>query len=181
MKVTRRRSTKLGDYRMPTEQHKGHSISVNGDLNQYMFLMVLIHEMAHLQTFVDYGRRVQPHGRQWQENYRAMLCRYHQLGCFPSEVDGLMSKYTARIPMPRKTGSEIEFILAHYGEAPGEIKAIRLKDLPVGTEFRMVSKPQILFKSLEKRRTRYCCVDVARGMKYLVSGESVVQPQGLVQ
>lgn len=48
--ITRKRTSKLGDYRWPQRGHNYQEISVNGDMNPYQFLMVLLHEMAHLNT-----------------------------------------------------------------------------------------------------------------------------------
>ena len=48
-KISRSRSSKLGDYRAPF-RGSPHRISVNHDLNPYSFLITTIHEFAHLQT-----------------------------------------------------------------------------------------------------------------------------------
>ena len=55
--IARKRKTKLGDYRRPFNG-QGHRISVNGDLNQYGFLITTVHEFAHLTTFMNFGPSV---------------------------------------------------------------------------------------------------------------------------
>jgi len=60
--VTKGRKTVLGDYRHATS-YKTHRISINGDLNEFSFLITLIHELAHLVTFIQFGNRVQAHGK----------------------------------------------------------------------------------------------------------------------
>ena len=82
--ITRKRSSKLGDYRWPQRGHNYQEISVNGDMNRYQFLMVLLHEMAHLNTHQRHGNEVQPHGHEWQEEYRMLLRQY--LGYFPHDI-----------------------------------------------------------------------------------------------
>jgi hypothetical protein len=62
-KVTRARSTKLGDYRAPY-QGQPHQITVNHDLNPFSFLITAVHEFAHLKTWIDHKGKVKPHGRE---------------------------------------------------------------------------------------------------------------------
>ena len=59
--LTRERQSILGDYRHP-DRKGGHRISVNGSLNKYAFLITLLHEIAHLVTFIHFGNRVASHG-----------------------------------------------------------------------------------------------------------------------
>ena len=59
--ITRQRQSILGDYRHAHEG-KTHRISVNGNLNQYAFLITLLHELAHLFTYERFGHRVMAHG-----------------------------------------------------------------------------------------------------------------------
>jgi len=61
--ITRERKSVLGDYRHATRT-SNHRISVNGNLNPYSFLITLIHELAHLVTFMEYGNQVQSHGKE---------------------------------------------------------------------------------------------------------------------
>ena len=50
------------------------------------------------------------------------------------------------------------------------LSELLLKDLPVGSRFRIKSRPQHLFQSVEKRRTRYRCIDMDTHIPYLISG-----------
>jgi SprT protein len=70
--ITRERKSILGDYRHATTD-KNHRISVNGNLNPYAFLITLIHELAHLVTFIQFGHKVSPHGREWKDLYATLL------------------------------------------------------------------------------------------------------------
>ena len=70
--ITRERKSILGDYRHATIE-KNHRISVNGNLNPYGFLITLIHELAHLVTFIQYKHQVAPHGREWKDCYALLL------------------------------------------------------------------------------------------------------------
>lgn len=175
--ITRKRSSKLGDYRMPQPRHQYHEISVNGDLTPHMFLLVLLHEMAHLDTFLQYGRSVQPHGHEWQQHYSRLLRQYALQGHFPAEVGTMIEKYTAKIPLSNSLGRALERKLQQLDSPETATDDVVLNELPVGTLFRVKDRPQQLFRSLEKRRTRFRCVDVQTGIAYLVGGNAIVLPE----
>lgn len=173
-KITRVRTSKLGDYRCPSPQHPCHEISVNGDLPQYFFLLVLLHEMAHLNTFLAFGRKVQPHGHEWQEHYRRLLIEYFNGGHFPPDTYHLFKRYTAHIPLNRAAGQELELKLKRYGLPEDDTTHLTLADLPIGSAFRLKSKPERLFVNLEKRRTRHLCSEQNSTRRYLISGTAEV-------
>src|ERR1700726_153941 len=61
--ITRSRKSILGDYRHATgSDHQG--VSVNGTLNNYAFLITLIHETGHLSPLQQYGNRIYSHDMQ---------------------------------------------------------------------------------------------------------------------
>lgn len=173
--VTRQRRSKLGDYRWPQTRHPYHEISVNGDLNPYLFLMVLLHEAAHLETHVKHGERVAPHGHEWQAEYAALLNAH--LAWFPTEAREALAAYASRIPMPRAAGQRAEQLLHRYdkGFDPTAPRPVRLDDVAPDTLFRLVSNPRILFRAVERRRTRWLCIDTATRRSYTVSGRAEVK------
>jgi SprT protein len=67
-KIVPPRKGKLGDCRYPINGGNAQ-ITVNGDLPKLQFLITTIHEFAHLKTFMEMGRRVTPHGKEWKQNY----------------------------------------------------------------------------------------------------------------
>ena len=173
--VTRERRTKYGDYRWPQQRHPFHEMSVNGDLNPYLFLMVFLHEAAHLETHLKYTA-VQPHGHEWQAEYARLLVE--RLSDFPDEVRPLVSRYASRIPLSRTLAHRIEDMLHRYDADAQDEPAVRLDDLPAGSSFRLKKKPAILFVSVERRRTRWLCRDVATGRMYTVAGGAEVNVEG---
>ena len=170
--ITRERYSKLGDYRWPRQGHSFHEISVNGNLNPYHFLLVLLHEMAHLDTWLQYKNTIQPHGHEWQANYARLINLY--LPLFPADVSVLLQRYTARIPLSRTIEKQIDAHLRHYNPDYTPSQDITLNDLTPGTRFHITSRPDHHFQALEKRRTRWICLNLADGKKYLVSGTAVV-------
>lgn len=173
LRITRQRQTKLGDYRWPQPQHPFHEISVNGDLNPYLFLWVLLHEMAHLNTHLRHGNGVLPHGHEWQEEYRQLLLEY--LETFPADLTQHILQYCRHIPLNRTIKKQIEGLLHHHDEGYSPDCHLILDQLPAGTIFRLTAKPQLLFRSIKKRRTRWHCVDLHDRKEYLVAGTAEVQ------
>lgn len=173
-KISRKRSSKLGDYRMPQNGHPYHEISVNGDLNKYMFLLVTLHEMAHLQTFLLHGKKVRAHGHEWQEQYRQLLVEYFNQGHFPETTAPLFKKYTRTIPLNHEAGITLEHKLRQLG-SPGSVETdTLLKEIPLGSRFFIKERPSAIFQSVEKLRTRYKCINESDGRYYSVSGSAAV-------
>ena len=174
MHITRERFSKLGDYRAPSPANNHHAISINGNLPPLFFLWVMLHEMAHLETFLKYRNRVSPHGHEWQECYRTLLLQYRHH--FPEEVARLIDRYTKAVPLNRATGRKIEVMLRQQGSPSADDSTI-LDDLQPGSRFVIRQKPGIVFEAIERRRTRWKCRDIGSGTTYLVAGTAIVEPK----
>ncbi len=172
--ITPERVSKLGDYRCPQRGRNYHAISINGTLNRYMFLMVLLHEMAHLDTYLQYGNRVQPHGHEWQKGYAQLLNNYNKVGNFPENVRTMLTQYTTHIPLSRRWLSNIETELSHYNADYKPHEDIRVRNLAPGALFYIKTRPELLLRMVGKRRTRYQCTAENSGMTYSVSGDAPV-------
>ena len=171
--ITRERRTKYGDYRWPQPKHDFHEISVNGDLNPYLFLWVFLHEAAHLETHLKHSH-VLPHGQEWQEQYRRLLVAHTSL--FPTEAQPLLAHLTRRIPLSRKLMRQVEETLHHHDPDYTAEKHTTLDDLPAGSRFRLKTKPEMLFENLQRRRTRWLCRDLDTGRQYTIAARSEVLP-----
>lgn len=171
--ITRERRTKLGDYRWPQKDHPFHEISVNGDLNPYFFLWVFLHEAAHLETHLKYSS-AQPHGHEWQEEYRQLLLANTPL--FPADLHLLLKKYTRRIPLSHPVAKQIEAQLHRY-DKDYTPDILTLDDLHAGDRFRLKQRPEHLFEALERRRTRWLCREMDGGRQYLVNGAAQITKQ----
>src|SRR3954468_14514716 len=84
--VAKARSSVLGDYRNAYKD-KHHRITVNGNLNKYAFLITLLHELAHLLTFEQYGHRVNAHGKEWKKIYGLLLADFITKKIFPADIE----------------------------------------------------------------------------------------------
>jgi hypothetical protein len=83
------RST-LGKFQLGKEGET-HCIRMRKGLSKHLFLLVLLHEIAHLYTYEQFGRSAKPHGREWKHIFGSFLKEVLPLNAFPPKVaDGLV-------------------------------------------------------------------------------------------
>lgn len=160
--ITRERQTKLGDYRHAHAQHN-HRISVNGNLNRYAFLVTLLHELAHLLAFEQYGPRIAPHGRQWKTVYGLLLQEFLSHHIFP---DDIAKELNASLHNPgASTCSEegLQRVLRHYDARRPGIKLV--EELEEGCRF--VIKGGRMFERGEQLRKRIKCYELPERRTFL--------------
>jgi len=162
--ITRERKSVLGDYRHAT-QANNHRISVNGNLNKYSFLITLIHELAHLVTFMEYGNKVQSHGKEWKQVYRKMLEEFLKLKVFPDDVLAALKKNLHDLPASSCADENLMRILKKYDKNPGGL--ILVEQIAEGADF-LLDDGRV-FRKGKKLRKRFQCVEVSTGKLYLFS------------
>lgn len=162
--VTRERKTILGDYRHATN-NQAHRISVNGNLNPYAFLITLIHELAHLVTFMQYGNRVQSHGREWKNTFASLLKDFLENRIFPEPVESALRASIHDLPASSCADENLMRILRNYD--PRSEHMVMVEQLPEGQLFD-IGEGRI-FKKGRKLRKRYQCTEVKTGKVYLFS------------
>lgn len=170
--VTPKRSTKLGDYSYDSKT-KRHKITVNGDLNPYSFLVTYIHEVAHFRTYIKHGFGVKPHGREWKQEFSALMEPMLVASVFPEHMNPALKKYFAN---PKASScSDIELLKALKTEDEDRGKEIFLSDVGNGQEF--IFNKRVFIKELTKR-TRAMCLEPKTGKKYLISEAASVELVG---
>ena len=169
--ITRQRTSKLGDYRWPQPGHPFHEISINGDLGPYLFLWVFLHEAAHLETHLKHSH-AQPHGHEWQEEYARLIARSAHF--FPDEEQPLLTRLAQRIPLSRTLLRQVEDRLRRYDPDYHPEEHPALDQLPAGSRFRLKTRPDMELQSLERRRTRWLCIDTVTGRRYTVSASAEI-------
>ena len=170
--ITRQRTSKLGDYRWPQPKHPYHEISINGDLNPYLVLWVFLHEAAHLETHLKHPG-ASPHGHEWQGEYSALIATHTPF--FPPEVQPLLARLTQRVPLSRTLMRQAEEKMHHHDADYAATEHLTLDDLPAGSRFRLKSRPDLLFESLERRRSRWLCRDLVSGRQYTILASAEVE------
>jgi predicted SprT family Zn-dependent metalloprotease len=168
--ISRKRQSILGDYRH-AHSDKNHRISVNGNLNQYAFLITLLHELAHLFTYEKFGHRVQAHGREWKDEFGKILAKFLLKKVFPPDIQKALLN-TLQNPAASSCGDEkLLRVLHNYDEKAAGVHLV--EQLPPGTLFSI--KGGRIFKKGLKIRKRFKCVEVKTGKLYLFSGMYEVQ------
>lgn len=168
LRITKPRATKLGDYCY--NPAKGHSITVNANLNKYAFLITYLHEVAHLVVQKSYVRRKEPHGKEWKEAFRKLLDPVMSLQVFPDNILKALQHYYKN-PKASSNGHEgLALALRQY-----DLKAVdqtTLADIPENARFLLNKR---LFQKGPLRRTRYLCRDLANNRQYVILSRAVVE------
>jgi len=164
--ITPPRSTKLGDF---TADPKGgrHTLTVNGNLNPFAFLITLMHELAHLITYEQHAYRVKPHGIEWRGNFRLTLGPFIRKGIFPADIETPLKSYMSNPSAATCNDLNLSKALARH-DRTSHPNIVLLDDIPNGLSFKY-GKPHRTFKKLNRVRTRYRCIEISSGQEYLFS------------
>lgn len=162
--ITRGRKSILGDYRHAIG-NKTHRISVNGNLNQYAFLITLIHELAHLVTFMQFQHRVAAHGREWKDIYRMLLVQFLADNLFPANIKQALERSLHNLPASSCADENLTRILKVYDNNPNGL--VMIEQLADGALFTIEGGR--VFKKGNQLRKRFQCQEVASGKLYLFS------------
>ncbi|MGZ8553240.1 MAG: SprT-like domain-containing protein [Chitinophagaceae bacterium] len=162
--VARERKSILGDYRHSTH-HTNHRISVNGNLNKYSFLITLLHELAHLLTFEQFGNKVLAHGREWKTLYAKMLAQFLLHKVFPADIEAELIRSLQNPAASTCAEDGLLRILRKYDSKESHHRLV--EEISLNELFR--TSDGRVFKKGEKLRKRYKCVEVNTGKLYLFS------------
>ncbi|HRY32636.1 MAG TPA: SprT-like domain-containing protein [Bacteroidales bacterium] len=170
LRISRKRSSKVGDYRPPRSGHL-HRISLNHDLNPYAFLLTFLHEAAHLVVYEQYGRAVQPHGKEWKQAYASLLEPFFARYLFPADIETALKDFFNRRGESNRTDLELNTILRQYDPPNG---TITVSELPDKALFRLADGRLFVKGMLLRKRYRCLCLNNRR--HYLVSHLMEVYP-----
>lgn len=166
--VTKKRETKLGDYRYHY-LHKSHTITVNGDLNKYTFLVTYLHEVAHLKAQIGYGHKIKPHGVEWKNEFKKLLEPVMHEEVFPANVLGALQNYLLN---PKASSCTDLNLLKALGQHDGKTHLQFLSDVGTGDTFRFNKKYYLKESTV---RTRAICKDIKSGRKFYISEGAQVE------
>lgn len=172
-KISKNRSTKLGDYRHPFGS-SGHKISVNNDLNPYAFLVTTVHEFAHLLTWNNHKNKVRPHGTEWKLNFKRMMKPFFDMGIFPSDVHQSIEMYLDNPAASSCTDLRLARVLKKYDRPT--VAFLYVEQLPIKAIFKL--KDGRRFEKGERIRKRYRCICLDNGKIYLFNPLAEVLPIG---
>ncbi|MBA3985752.1 MAG: SprT-like domain-containing protein, partial [Flavobacteriales bacterium] len=160
--------TRHGDYRLiPNGQHK---ITINASGNKYRFFITLIHEIAHLEAFEIYGRRIKPHGQEWKHTFQKLMLPFLNPAVFPNTLLPLLAKHFKNPKASSDTDANLALALKYY-DPPNDKNYIF--EIPQGAFFRMYNGK--VFKRGAKRVKRFECLEVSSGRTYLFNPNAEVE------
>ncbi len=169
--ITRSRKTVLGDYRHAMGT-KNHRISVNGNLNKFSFVITLIHEIAHLVTFLQFNNGVLAHGKEWKQIYRELLVRFLVIKIFPRDIQQALENSLQNLPASSCADEGLMRVLKRYDTKEKEL--VMVEQVEEGFLFEIDRGK--LFKKGKRLRKRFQCVEVETGKLYLFSPIYEVKP-----
>lgn len=169
--VTKARKSVLGDYRHAF-QGANHKITVNGNLNQYEFLITLLHELAHLLCYEQYRNRVEAHGKEWKSIYGSLLYSFIQLGIFPEDIHKALKKTLLNPAATANGETKLLLVLRKYNTIKKEGVTL-VANIAEGVLFESLNGR--VFKRGKKRRIRIECIEIATGQVYSFSALTEVK------
>jgi SprT protein len=162
--VAAERKSILGDYRHRTH-FSNHRISVNGNLNKFSFLITLLHELAHLLTFEEFGNKVLSHGREWKMIYGKLLGQFLQNKIFPIDIEKELLDSLKNPAATSCAEDGLIRVLRKYDDMRSHHRLV--EEIPENGIFRCDNGR--VFKRGEKMRKRFKCIEVNTGRVYLFS------------
>ena len=169
LKIVKERTSRHGDYRRLKNGH--HIITVNGSLNPYRFLITLIHEIAHLVTFENFGLDIKPHGIEWKRTFQKLMLPYIRPEIFPAALLPVVAHHFKNPRASSDTDEKLALALKKF-DPPSDL--FYVFELPYGSTFRIHNGK--VFKKGSKKIKRYECVEVKTGRMYLFNPNAEVEP-----
>lgn len=170
VRISRPRQSKLGDYRSATHTQP-HRISVNADLNEFAFLVTLVHEFAHYSTYVSLRRWTQPHGPAWKSEYARLMRPFMSSAVFPLDVLQALEQHLMDAPASSCTDQGLMRVLMNYDREPRQV----LEELPDRSVFRFNERVFVKGPQLRKRYKCHCLND---RRNYIIDPLAEVQVHG---
>jgi SprT protein len=168
LKITKSRQTKVGDF--TSRGRKRHPrITLNDDLNPYLFLQTFVHEVAHLRVYLSLGNRVDPHGEEWKTTFTELMIPLMWETVFPEDVLHVLRRHMVN---PKASSfADPELIHAFRRHDKNATRFSILSAIPEGSIFNFQGR---YFKKGKLRRTRVLCVELKSKRSYLVPADAQV-------
>ncbi|HMP98462.1 MAG TPA: hypothetical protein PKC24_01695 [Cyclobacteriaceae bacterium] len=164
LKIKKNRVSKAGDFTASSISHP--RITLNAGLNPYAFLITYIHEVAHLEVYLKYKSRLDPHGTAWKKTFIQLMQPMMSDLIFPADVLPILRKHMLNPKASTYSDAKLTRALSVYDEVQNPLPL--LSDLPDGSIFKLGKK---MFVKGKLRRTRYLCREYKSKREYLVPAE----------
>mgnify|MGYP000091012096 FL=1 len=168
VKIKKERKTRHGDYRrLPNGKHQ---ITINSNLNAYRFLITLIHEVAHFETYKAYGKMIKPHGLEWKLVFQHLMLPFIRPEVFPNDVLPLLAMHFKNPKASSDSDPVLALKLKQYDAPNGKTFIF---EMPEGSTFQLYNGK--MFRKGPKRRTRFECTELSSGRLYVFNPNAEVE------
>lgn len=168
VKIKNERKTRHGDYmRLPNGKHQ---ITINSNLNEYRFLITLIHEIAHFDAYRIYGRHIKPHGVEWKKTFQHLMLPFLNPEIFPNNLLPLLAKHFKNPKASSDTDVSLALALKQFDEPNSKTYIF---EVPLDRLFKIYNGK--VFKMGQKRTKRFECQEIKTGRLYLFNPNAEVE------
>ena len=168
LKLARSRQSKVGDF--TSRKNIAHPrITLNKDLNPFLFLVTYIHEVAHLHVHLRFGHRVEPHGDEWKKTFQHLMQPMLRNDVFPDEILHHLAPHMQNPKASSFADADLTRALRSFDSNAAQYTA--LSDIPEGSIFNFQGR---YFKKGKLKRTRVLCHEINSKRRYLVPAEVLV-------
>ena len=161
IKLKKSRKTKHGDFSV--KKNGLCIITINDDLNQYRFLITLIHEISHYMAYKNYGPYIKPHGVEWKNIFKNLLLPIINPEIIPNDVLKPLAIYAKNPKASSDTDLNLSLALNRYNINQCDY----VINLSNGSVFK--ASNERVYVMIKKLRKRYECMDVLTKKLYLFS------------
>jgi hypothetical protein len=166
-KLRKARLSKVGDFTYRPGQPQ--QITINRDLNPYLFLTTYIHEVAHLKVHELHGHRKAAHGVEWKTTFQELMAPMLDSVIFPLPILMGLKKHMANPKASSFSDSKLTALFRAYDQTLH--KAILVSQLSEGSVFSFHGR---WFKKGVTKRTRVLCLELKTKRQYLVPADAEV-------
>jgi SprT protein len=158
LKIVNQRQTKHGDFRTTIDGR--YQITINNSLNQYQFLLTLVHEIAHLATHLKY-KRIKPHGIEWKISFQHLMLPFVRPEIFPMSILPYLANYLKNPKASTDTDVNLSLAMKQFNKKSDKSFIF---EVPLNGVFSFKDKTYI---RQNKRRTRFECLELRSKRLYL--------------
>ena len=166
--IKNKRKTKHGDFKIKGDESA--QITLNRTNNKYQFLITLLHEIAHSETYIKYGNNVKPHGVEWKNNFRLLMLPFLNTDIFPNEILKNLSNYIRNPKASTENDFNLIMSLKKYDFNCSSNFVFELKE---GDVFKIENGKK--YKFIRKKIKRCECEEFESGRKYLFSPQVIIE------
>ncbi len=161
IKLKKSRKTKHGDFSV--KKNGLCIITINDDLNQYRFLITLIHEISHYIAYMNHGPYIKPHGVEWKNIFKNLLLPIIKPEIIPNDVLKPLAIYAKNPKASSDTDLNLSLALNRYNINQCDY----VFNLSKGSVFK--ASNERVYVMIKKLRKRYECMDIITKKLYLFS------------